>query len=732
MVEASDVLDQVPFPLGVTRGPEHVVELLNPAARELFGARELLGRPIREALPDTVAQGLVELLDHTYRRGENCGDPAQRALLERDGQLVECWFTVGYAPLRCSGGAVTGVVLHAVETTTEVRAMQQAEYGQRLAEAARARSTALQQLAEALSGAAMPAAIGELAATRAAQLLGADATSVFITAAEGLEQVYNTGWPDEIWQPYRFLPLHRGRPLSDAVLTGTPIWLEDAEQWRARYPEMAPVHTSGGYEASACLPLRVEDRDLGGLVFSFAQPRAFDAGEREYLLGVAALCAQALDRARLYVAEQRARAVAEQQRDRTAFLAEASMLLDAPLAVDQRMQRLADLVVPDIADWCAVTLVRSDQIEQVAVAHSDPDKVTFVQQLQERYPPDPDSPGGSIHVARTGVASFVPQISDEMLRSAATDATHLELIRTIGMRSIISVPLRVRERSLGSLTLVNAESEHVFDDADLAYATQLAGRAALALDNARLYEQQRTIAHTLQTALLPSALPAVPGLQLAARYLPQAEGAEVGGDVYDVFSGTEPDSWSVMVGDVCGKGPTAAALTALIRYTLRAEASHGLPPAEALRRLNAAILRQGDPLDARFATVTHGQLRVEPGGASLSLVSAGHLPALVLRGERVEPVLAPGTLLGVFPDPELTEVEVRIGQGDTVLLYTDGVTEARGDGGLYGADRLAGLLASCAGRSADAIADELLSDVVAFQDGRLRDDVAVLVLQAAS
>ena len=111
--------------------------------------------------------------------------------------------------------------------------------------------------------------------------------------------VYAHGWPEETSGRYRSLPLQPGRPLSDAVLGGTPVWLEDAAQWQARYPEIAPVGTSSGYEASACLPLRVEDRSLGGLVFSFLRPRRFDEIEREYLLAVGALCAQALDRARI-------------------------------------------------------------------------------------------------------------------------------------------------------------------------------------------------------------------------------------------------------------------------------------------------------------------------------------------------------------------------------------------------------------------------------------------------
>ncbi|WP_214369344.1 SpoIIE family protein phosphatase [Pseudonocardia sp. H11422] len=846
----SDALAQVPFPAAITRGPDHVIELLNPPARELLGARDLVGRPLREALPELAGQGLADLLDRTYRADEACQDPEQRVLLRDGDRTVEHWFSLGCSPLRQADGAVSGLVVYALQTTEQVLALRRAEFlvrlGQvlrdspprpvemvqraaelvvagladrcrielsgpdgtprhvadvcdgessspdhrsgvvvplvvpgrelgtlavcsadadrftgaelalvrdvashlaaavddtdlrnaqeatmRLIDAARTRSAALLTLAEALSQAATPSAIGRLAVSRSAELLGADAASAFAVCDAGLEQIHSRGWPEALTRRYRVLPLHRGRPLSDAVLDGAPVWLEDAGQWLQRYPEMAPVHRTGGYEASACLPLRVESRDLGALIFSFLRPRSFAAEERDYLLAVAALCTQALDRARLYVAEQDARAVAEQQRDRMAFLAEAGLLLDAPLSMEKRMQSLADLTVPQIADWCAATLVRGDRIEQVAVAHSDPEKVAFVRHLQNRYPPDPDAAGGSIGVARTGVPSFVPHISDDLLVQVARDDTHLELIRTIGMRSAMVVPLLVRDRSLGSLTLVNAESGRVFDETDLVFAGQLAGRAALALDNARLYEQQRNIAHTLQAALLPATLPEIPGLGLAARYVAQAEGAEVGGDVYDVVAGAEPGTWSLTIADVCGKGPESAALTALIRHTLRAEAGHGVDPAEALRRLNAAILLQAGPHEARFATAVHGRVRADAEGVSLALVSAGHPPAVVLRHSRVEFVTATGTLLGVFPDPELTEAGVRLEQGDTLLLHTDGVTEARDRAGeLYGPHRLAATLVRCEGRSADDIADAVLADVLAFQQGHVRDDIAMLVLQA--
>jgi serine phosphatase RsbU (regulator of sigma subunit) len=689
----------LPFPLCMTATPDHVVVSLNPPGRRLLG--DVLGRPLRETLPHP---GLLAALDAAYHEGR----PGTAVLSAPP-------VSVGFAPVG------NGVLMHMASAdapSTE----------------ARSRAIALQRLAGELSGAATPAAIGGLAVTTAAELLGADGAGVFSrTGPTTVESLHSTGWQSELTERYRHIPLQHGRPLSDAVLDGAPVWVENAEQWRIRYPDMAEAGTAGGFQATACLPMRVEDRDLGAVVFSFLTPRAFSTDERDYLLAVAALCAQALDRARLLVAEQSARAVAERQLDRMTFLARAGRLLEAPLSVEQRLQQLADLAVPRIADWCAVHLVRDDRVDQVAVAHSDPSKVAFVARLQERYPPDPAAPGGPIQVSRSGEPAFFPEIPDELLVNSAVDDEHLELIRSIGLRSALVVPLLVRGRSLGALTLVHAESGRRFDDVDRAFAGQLAAYAAVAIDNARLYEEQRQIAQVLQAALLPTTLPSVPGLRLAARYHPQTDdrvGAHVGGDLYDVVPSAAPGRWAVIVADVCGKGPQAAALTALIRHTVRAEVDHDLGPAEVLHRLNRAMLHATAGAPARFATVVHGQLTVDPDGATVRLVNAGHPPPMLLRGARVEQVREHGTLLGVFPAVELTEVTVRLGRGDMMVLYTDGVTEARGVDGLYGPDRLTRFLRSSGASSADAVADALLAEVTAFQQGRLRDDVAILVVEA--
>jgi serine phosphatase RsbU (regulator of sigma subunit) len=720
-MRAADLLSVLPDALVITTGADHVVESLGPRGDQLLGSAVRPGRPIRE----TLAVGeLIAALDAAYRSGEPTTVPSGVLSSVVDDVAGGPEFALGCSPVRDGSRRVAGLLLRVLP---DDRADD---------DRPRSRAREFQRLTEQLSSAATPADIGRLTATTAAALIGADACAVYARCAgsEFAEALHHAGWPGDTVGRFRRIPLRRGRPLSDAALTGDPVWLEDAEQWRSRYPAMAPVGVSEGHQASACLPLRVEDRDLGVAVFSFYRPRTFDRAEREFLLAVAALCAQALDRARLYTAEHEARAAAERERDHMSFLAQASQLMEAPLSVEERLRKLADLAVKGIADWSAVHFVRDTHVERVTVAHLDPAKVAFVEELERRYPPDPDAPGSAIVVARTGVPVLMSDVPDELLVASAEDETHLELLRAIGMRSAIVMPLLVRGRSLGALTLVHAESGERFTADDLTFVGQLAATAALALDNAALYEQQSTVAHTLQTALLPAELPEVPGVRCAGRYRPPSPDLTdvyVGGDLYDVHEDAERGRWALTVADVCGKGPQAAALTALIRYTVHAEVGHGLGPAEVLRRLNEAVLRHHGGARARFATMIHGALTVGATDVAIRLVNGGHPPGLVLRGDRVEPVVVPGTLVGVYPDLRLAETEVRLAAGDTLLLYTDGITEARSPAReFFGSERLEVVLASFAGRDADAIADGVLAEVSAFQEGRLRDDVALLVVQA--
>jgi sigma-B regulation protein RsbU (phosphoserine phosphatase) len=237
------------------------------------------------------------------------------------------------------------------------------------------------------------------------------------------------------------------------------------------------------------------------------------------------------------------------------------------------------------------------------------------------------------------------------------------------------------------------------------------------------------LAATLQASLLPPHLPAIPGVDLAARYRPAAVGMEVGGDFYDLFP-TRGAGWGVVIGDVCGKGAEAATMTALARYTVRAAAMQARRPRRVLGLLNEAVLRQDDA--GPFITVAYASVRSGPDGVDLVLSLGGHpQPLLVSSDGSVEPVGRPGSLLGVLDGPSLYDQAVHLRPGDALVFYTDGVTEARGAGGMLGEDGLVEALAvaAAAGLDAGGLADAVLTAVEAFEGRAAQDDLAVLVLR---
>ena len=259
---------------------------------------------------------------------------------------------------------------------------------------------------------------------------------------------------------------------------------------------------------------------------------------------------------------------------------------------------------------------------------------------------------------------------------------------------------------------------------------QVASRE-VALQSALQHGAERAeLAQILQESLLPPRLPEIPGLHVAARYVAGGAGAEVLGDFYDIFPSVR-GSWGMVVGDVCGKGAPAAKSTALARYTLRAEAHRHGRPSRILAALNQALL---DWLtdDPRFLTAIYATARPTPAGASVQISSAGHPLALVRRADgRVQTFGRPGTLLGLLPDPELRDSRTSLRTGDSLILFTDGVTEARGqtDRNLYGHDRLHDVVAGLGDMSAGHIADAIQQAVLAFSGGQISDDTVALVLK---
>jgi PAS domain S-box-containing protein len=413
------------------------------------------------------------------------------------------------------------------------------------------------------------------------------------------------------------------------------------------------------------------------------------------------------------------------------FLARSGEVLASSLDPDELLAEVANLAVPEVADWCSLEVANpSGVLERKALAHVDPEVRQRAIELSRRYPPDPDAPIGIYQVVRSGQPELYPEIPDEMLREGAVDEEHYRELVAIGMRSAIIVPMTTRGRTLGALTFVSGRSGRRFDEQDVELAQELARRCATAIDNARLYMDRSYIARTLQESLLPVELPDIPGVETAARFRPTGEGNDVGGDFYDVFE-TGDRGWTVVMGDVCGKGPDAAAVTALARYTLRAAAMRERLPSRSLAVLNEALLRQRE--DRRFCTVAYAYIEKLDHGARAGISSGGHpLPILLRADGSVEQVGAPGTLLGVVPDPDLEDRAVTLEPGDALIFYTDGVIESRvSSNGVLDERRLSELVATCAGGSADAIAAKVEEAAVLSQDGRPKDDIAVLVLRVA-
>ena len=241
--------------------------------------------------------------------------------------------------------------------------------------------------------------------------------------------------------------------------------------------------------------------------------------------------------------------------------------------------------------------------------------------------------------------------------------------------------------------------------------------------------QLRELAHTLQGSLLPPRPPAIPGMEVAVRYRSGSPGLTVGGDFYDVFR-LRSNAWGVVIGDVCGKGAQAAALTALARYTVRAAAVHADRPADVLREVNATLL--DDPtLEERFCSLVYARVEHDWCGAWVTLAAGGHpLPLVLRRSGWVDVRGQSGGLLGLFDTVELEEDRVGLGPGDAIVLCTDGITEARGARGeLFGDDRLFSVLAGLAGAGAEDIAEAVVEQAVAFSSGPVNDDIAVVVLR---
>jgi PAS domain S-box-containing protein len=431
--------------------------------------------------------------------------------------------------------------------------------------------------------------------------------------------------------------------------------------------------------------------------------------------------------------EKAAEQAVRDSRERLAFLAEASALLSSSLNYRTTLDRLANLVVPSLADWCAVDVIEENEtLRRVAVAHADPAKRDIASRLVGIRPDEGD--GAVLRRVVSSGEAVIAEDGVEACGGSSSDPEIRRLILELGCRTALVVPLVARGRTLGAMTLVTTTDERTYGPADAALAEDLARRAALAVDNARLYSERSHVARTLQRSLLPPHLPEIPGVEIAARYHAAGEGNEVGGDFYDVFR-TGKDDWAVVIGDVCGKGADAAAVTALARYTIRAAAMQARKPSRVLATLNEALLAEGgtrDSMDRRFCTVAYTRLRPTEKGVRVTSTSGGHPIPLIMRADgSIEGACRVGTLIGVLAETNLSDRSAQLNDDDVLLLYTDGIIEARSPDGVFGEERLRGLVSTCAGLNASEIAQRIEQAALDFQDGNPRDDIALLVVRVA-
>ncbi|HEX8103062.1 MAG TPA: SpoIIE family protein phosphatase [Solirubrobacteraceae bacterium] len=400
------------------------------------------------------------------------------------------------------------------------------------------------------------------------------------------------------------------------------------------------------------------------------------------------------------------------------LLARAGAALSASLDYERTLQQVADLAVPELADWCGVSLPdERGFLRQVAIAHVDPERVRFGRELSKRYPSHVDDAGGAARVLREGVSEMANEIPEDLLRQAARSPEHFELISKLGMRAAMVVPLQVGGRAIGTLTLATAESGRTFTEGDVQLAEELARRAGTAVENARLYTERSHIAATLQAGLLPQPLPDMPGWATHTLYRPAGTENWVGGDFYDAFR--VRGGWMMVIGDVAGRGAAAAALTALVRYTIRATAQLLDSPLMAVERLNDELYAR---TDGALCTLVCVILR----DTEADVLCAGHPQPFLVRGDRAEQVGELGPMVGAVRAVRWTPVTVPLAPGDTLVTYTDGVIDTMGSAERFGEDRLGETLKGADGPE-QAVA-QVEAALRAFGRGEQVDDTAVVAI----
>jgi PAS domain S-box-containing protein len=408
------------------------------------------------------------------------------------------------------------------------------------------------------------------------------------------------------------------------------------------------------------------------------------------------------------------------------FLVAAGRLLDSSLDPVETARTIVSTAVPELADLCLIDFRRADgRLGDSVVAGADPEMAARLERIRREQPLDPNGEHPVAQVLRLSQPMVwrdlkAPEVVDKVSQSS----DHLQLMRDAGYNSAAVVPLLARGRTLGALSFLHARQDMRYDTGDLEFLSELGERAALALDNARLYQERDRVAKNLQRGLRPPRPAEIPGLDISVVFEAAGEGIEVGGDLYDVLP-SEDGCW-LLVGDVAGKGSTAAGVSVAVRHSVRGLVREIDEPDEVLRRVNE-LLVGGNSLND-FATVMLVRLRRASRGWSFTLATAGHPPAVV-AGEGGTALLGGGSVLGAWREANVERHDRALAGDETLALCTDGWLEAGPVATHLGPEDFAEMTQALSGLELEEMTERLRADAIGRSADSLRDDLVVLAVR---
>ena len=764
-----DLLTSLPAAVAYVAGPDLVIDFANDAYCRLAGDRDVVGMPLRQALPELVGQGLFDLLQLIMESEESVrGTETGVWVHRRGGQAEQLFVDSIYQPVRDADGAVAGILLYAADVTAHVRDRDRLE--------ALAGSLATSEERYRTLFETMPQGVvhydtdGSIIGVNpaASEILGMDLTAVtswpVVPEGQAVREDGSPFPPEDL--PVR-VALRTGEIVTDVVAgvrhgrTGELRWLRITAIPDARDDQGRPSRayatftdlteqrrTEAALQESTALLGRLRDANVLGVVVSTEQGvyeandafldmigysredlaagrvhhRSITAPEwadrdragmeqlrrtgairpfdKEYVhrdghrvpvvVGAAVIDRNPLrwvtfiidltarqraerERAELIVRERAARAEARTARERLTFLMRAGGLVAATRDRDKLLDEVAQLVVPSLADYCVVFLPTADgRLCASALTHADPARAKMLAGLRE-YPIPPVGPLIPQRAYTTGATQLSRDVATEMPTWLKAEPDLMGIVKLMNPESAIGTPLLVGQGVLGVMVLGRGAERPRFAPTDVEVIEELARRLAVGLANADTFAREHAIAETLQRSLLPNVLPQFPGLDLAVRYLPATEGADVGGDWYDAFP-LEGGRVGLVTGDVAGHNIASASIMGQVRSLLRAYAIDNPDPGCVLRRTNTAVAQL---LPDVLASVVYAVL--DPATGDLAYANAGHPPPIVTTGPGQAEYLddTAGATLGACTTASFTTGHRQLEPDARLLCYTDGLIEDR-------------------------------------------------------